>query len=294
MEKIVNQNYTAEDLKSYISFYLKSQCPPNCFDCNRRIPALMWFSLPYGIGICLECAGSHRCLGTHISFVRSYSLDSWNMQQLMWIIIGGPQRAHQMFDPMSIKQRKIGQQNLEWAQQFYGSSVLQDYKSKLHKEYDILIQFFSTIIRKEPISKSLELLSQLPRTERLGCIIFQVLLKQMNSMNLQLVKALLQYDMYPQDGYFSPLKAVCGVRGDLSCAILFLESGKIESDPDFYLQNASYDFIQRLKFHFAWKLIRLLIIGHRDKTCILNCLSKDTLNYIISSYLKIYSLTEIY
>jgi Putative GTPase activating protein for Arf len=56
-----------------------------CSDCNERQPR--WASLivpPPGMSdglamgalCCLECSGSHRRLGVHISFVRSINLDS--------------------------------------------------------------------------------------------------------------------------------------------------------------------------------------------------------------------------
>ena len=57
-----------------------------CSDCPERQPR--WASLivpppgsppgalPIGAFCCLECSGSHRRLGVHISFVRSITLDS--------------------------------------------------------------------------------------------------------------------------------------------------------------------------------------------------------------------------
>ena len=57
-----------------------------CSDCPERQPR--WASLivappgsppgalPMGAFMCLECSGSHRRLGVHISFVRSVNLDS--------------------------------------------------------------------------------------------------------------------------------------------------------------------------------------------------------------------------
>ena len=52
-----------------------------CADCKRNRPK--WASCNLGVFICLECSGIHRSLGTHISFVRSCSLDSWTKDQVM-------------------------------------------------------------------------------------------------------------------------------------------------------------------------------------------------------------------
>ncbi|CAG9314857.1 unnamed protein product [Blepharisma stoltei] len=51
-----------------------------CADCNSRNPR--WLSIPLGVFICIQCSGMHRHLGTHISFVRSATLDKWTPEQL--------------------------------------------------------------------------------------------------------------------------------------------------------------------------------------------------------------------
>ena len=50
-----------------------------CADCQKK--AAKWASTNLGIFICIDCSGIHRSLGTHISFVRSCTLDEWTQEQ---------------------------------------------------------------------------------------------------------------------------------------------------------------------------------------------------------------------
>jgi hypothetical protein len=50
-----------------------------CADCKKR--PTKWASSTLGVFICLECSGIHRSLGTHITFVRSCTLDGWTPEQ---------------------------------------------------------------------------------------------------------------------------------------------------------------------------------------------------------------------
>jgi len=42
-----------------------------------------------GIFLCINCAGTHRNLGTQISFVRSIDFDKWKLKHLLAMKLGG-------------------------------------------------------------------------------------------------------------------------------------------------------------------------------------------------------------
>lgn len=79
-----------------------------CSDCSERQPR--WASLivpppgapkdslAIGAFCCLECSGSHRRLGVHISFVRSINLDSWKEKEVLAMENGGNAKVNAIFE----------------------------------------------------------------------------------------------------------------------------------------------------------------------------------------------------
>lgn len=51
-----------------------------CADCGANNPG--WASWNLGIFLCMRCASIHRKMGTHVSKVKSLSMDTWSSDQV--------------------------------------------------------------------------------------------------------------------------------------------------------------------------------------------------------------------
>ncbi|CRK14203.1 hypothetical protein BN1723_017377, partial [Verticillium longisporum] len=67
-----------------------------CCDCNA--PSPQWASPKFGVFICLSCAGVHRGLGVHISFVRSISMDAFKQIEIERMRLGGNENWKTFFE----------------------------------------------------------------------------------------------------------------------------------------------------------------------------------------------------
>ncbi|KAK9377543.1 uncharacterized protein V1513DRAFT_436758 [Lipomyces chichibuensis] len=77
-----------------------------CADCGARNPG--WASWNLGVFLCIRCAGIHRKMGTHISKVKSLSVDAWTTEQIFAMKEMGNKKANSIWDPNNERSRYLG------------------------------------------------------------------------------------------------------------------------------------------------------------------------------------------
>ncbi|KAI3650476.1 hypothetical protein MP228_003957 [Amoeboaphelidium protococcarum] len=76
---------------------LRDQENAKCGDCGQKGPR--WASYNLGVFLCIRCGGLHRKLGTHLSKVRSITLDQWTLEQIQQMQKWGNVKANKQFCP---------------------------------------------------------------------------------------------------------------------------------------------------------------------------------------------------
>eukprot|EP00607_Mallomonas_marina_P008350 CAMPEP_0182424482 /NCGR_PEP_ID=MMETSP1167-20130531/10693_1 /TAXON_ID=2988 /ORGANISM="Mallomonas Sp, Strain CCMP3275" /LENGTH=861 /DNA_ID=CAMNT_0024604331 /DNA_START=153 /DNA_END=2738 /DNA_ORIENTATION=+ len=75
---------------------------PVCVDCGAEAPE--WASVNLCVMVCIECSGTHRGMGTHVSKVRSLTLDKWTPNHLKMIELISNTRSNMIWEE---RQREI-------------------------------------------------------------------------------------------------------------------------------------------------------------------------------------------
>ncbi|KAJ4344566.1 Protein gts1 [Didymosphaeria variabile] len=98
-----------------------------CADCGARNPG--WASWSVGIFLCMRCAALHRKLGTHISKVKSLSMDKWDSAQVDNMKRIGNTESNKTYNPRNVKaQMPIDIDEVDGAMERY---IRQKYEQRL-------------------------------------------------------------------------------------------------------------------------------------------------------------------
>lgn len=73
----------------------------SCADCKTRNPR--WASHNLGIFICVNCASIHRKIGTHVSKVKSLTMDLWTKEQVENMRQVGNIKSNQKYNPDEVR-----------------------------------------------------------------------------------------------------------------------------------------------------------------------------------------------
>eukprot|EP00747_Dinoflagellata_sp_TGD_P025290 gnl/TRDRNA2_/TRDRNA2_131156_c0_seq1.p1 gnl/TRDRNA2_/TRDRNA2_131156_c0~~gnl/TRDRNA2_/TRDRNA2_131156_c0_seq1.p1 ORF type:complete len:540 (-),score=107.01 gnl/TRDRNA2_/TRDRNA2_131156_c0_seq1:195-1814(-) len=75
------------DSENWVERHMSLPGNTECADCCSVNPE--WASVNQGTLICIACAGVHRSLGVHVSFVKSLRLDSWKPEEIQVFVSKG-------------------------------------------------------------------------------------------------------------------------------------------------------------------------------------------------------------
>ncbi|KAL2803363.1 hypothetical protein BJX63DRAFT_412210 [Aspergillus granulosus] len=113
------------ETKAKLLQYSRVNGNDRCCDCGA--PSPQWASPKFGTFICLNCAGTHRGLGVHISFVRSITMDAFKNSETQRMELGGNDTWKEFFESHPITQSE--------GRTFEDSTIKERYEGEVGEEY---------------------------------------------------------------------------------------------------------------------------------------------------------------
>ena len=98
---------------------------PYCADCGIGAPE--WASLNLCIMVCIACGGIHRKLGTHVSKIRSITLDKLSFNSLQLLLTIGNDRSNAVWEAQltNVELRLTPESNMEEREKYITSKYVQ-------------------------------------------------------------------------------------------------------------------------------------------------------------------------
>ncbi|KAL8758935.1 MAG: hypothetical protein Q9184_003779 [Pyrenodesmia sp. 2 TL-2023] len=113
--------------------------PGNTTCCDCSAPSPQWASPKFGTFICLVCAGLHRGLGVHISFVRSITMDAFKVHEIARMERGGNDRWKRFWAEKSTEKggwRDLKGESAAEFEERYAGEVGEEWKERLGCEVE--------------------------------------------------------------------------------------------------------------------------------------------------------------
>ncbi|CRG90156.1 UBA domain-containing protein 3 [Talaromyces islandicus] len=101
MTSVINKRQQARNERALQELIRSVPGNDRCADCQARNPG--WASWNLGIFLCMRCGSLHRKMGTHISKVKSLSMDSWTTDQVENMRRRGNDAVNKEYNPKGIK-----------------------------------------------------------------------------------------------------------------------------------------------------------------------------------------------
>ncbi|EEA21842.1 Protein gts1 [Talaromyces marneffei ATCC 18224] len=101
MASIINKRQQARNERALHELIRTVPGNDRCADCQAGNPG--WASWSLGVFLCMRCGSLHRKMGTHISKVKSLTMDSWTTEQVENMRKRGNAIVNKEYNPRNIK-----------------------------------------------------------------------------------------------------------------------------------------------------------------------------------------------